>query len=81
MNMACEHLNGKAASSSHQVKPNSNGFVLILVNTRALQVQPVATCRQSPYFHKPAIIIMTSFARLEPTALAVPVLIMTSFSL
>ena len=24
-------------------------------------VQPVATCRQSPYFHKPAILIMTSF--------------------
>jgi len=24
-------------------------------------VQPVATCRQSPYLHKPAVIIMTSF--------------------
>jgi len=30
--------------------------------TTALQY--VATCRQSPYLHKPAIIIMTSFARL-----------------
>jgi len=37
-------------------------------------LQPVATCRQSPYLHKPAIIIMTSFA------LAAPVLIVTSFS-
>jgi len=24
--------------------------------------QPVATCRQSPYLHKPAIVIVTSFA-------------------
>jgi len=31
-----------------------------LVVTRALQ--PVATCRQLPYLHKPAIIIMTSFS-------------------
>jgi len=46
-------------------------------------VQPVATCRQSPYLHKPAIVIVTSFSlwRLAPTALATPVLIMTSFSL
>jgi len=34
--------------------------------TRA--VQPVATCRQSPYLHKPAIVIATSFA----TKLATP---------
>jgi len=49
--------------------------------TRA--VQPVATCHQSPYLHKPAIVIVTSFSlsRLAPTALAAPVLIMTSFSL
>ena len=33
---------------------------LQFVLTRALQ--PVATCRQSPYLHKPAIIIMTSFS-------------------
>jgi len=39
-------------------------------------VQPVATCRQSPYLHKPAIVIVTSLA-----ALAAPVLVMTSFSL
>jgi len=25
-------------------------------------VQPVATCRQSPYLHKPAIVIVTSFS-------------------
>jgi len=51
------------------------------VVTRA--AQPVATCRQSPYLHKPAIVIVTSFLlwRLAPTALAVTVLIMTSFSL
>ena len=50
------------------------------INTRA--VQPVATCRQSPYLHKPAIVVVTSFSlwRLAPTALAAPVLIMTSFS-
>jgi len=27
-----------------------------------IAVQPVATCRQSPYFHKPAIAIVTSFS-------------------
>ena len=49
--------------------------------TRA--VQPVATCCQSPYLHKPSIIIMTLFSlwRLAPTALAAPVLIIASFSL
>jgi len=51
--------------------------------TRA--VQPVATCRQSPYLHKPAIVIVIvtlfSLWRLAPAALAAPVLIMTSFSL
>jgi len=31
-----------------------------LLPTRTLQ--PVDTCRQSPYLHKPAIIIMTSFS-------------------
>ena len=31
-----------------------------IMTTRALQ--PVTTCRQSPYLHKPAIIIMTSFS-------------------
>jgi len=25
-------------------------------------VQPVATCRQSPYLHKPTIVIVTSFS-------------------
>jgi len=43
-------------------------------------VQPVATCRQSPYLNKPAIVIVTPFSlwRLAPTelaALAAPVLI------
>jgi len=57
--------------------------------TRALQ--PVAICHQSPYLRpvpsatKPAIIIMTSFARLAPTALVTrdytpAILIMTSFA-
>jgi len=50
------------------------------------EVQPVATCRQSPYLHKPPIVIVTLFSlwRLAPTALAAlaaPVLINTSFSL
>ena len=53
-------------------KSHSNLFY----NTRAFQ--PVATCRQSPYLHKPdVILIKTSFASLAPTALAAPVLIMT----
>jgi len=45
-------------------------------NTRA--VQPVATCHQSPYLHKPAIVIVTLFSLRR---FAAPVLIMTSFSL
>ena len=34
-------------------------------------MQPVVTCRQSPYLHKPAVVIVTSFSlwRLAPTAL------------
>jgi len=51
-------------------------------------MQPVATCRQSPYLHKPAIVIVTSFSlwRLAPTALAAPgshydvILIVTSLA-
>ena len=35
-------------------------FYLVFTYNRALQ--PVATCRQSPYFHKSAIVIMTSFS-------------------
>jgi len=35
-------------------------FSLLIIYTRALQ--PVATCRQSPYLRKPAIIIVTSFS-------------------
>jgi len=61
---------------------NCNNFAFwVFSSTRA--VQPVATCRQSPYLHKPAIVIVTLFSlwRLAPTALAAPVLIMTSFSL
>jgi len=55
--------------------------ILRLKYTRA--VQPVATCRQSPHLHKPAIVIVTSFLLwcLTPTALPAPILIMTSFSL
>jgi len=57
--------------------------------TRALQ--PVATCRQSTYFHKPAIITVTSFSlwrhswgsrlRRSQPATKAAILIMTSFSL
>jgi len=32
-------------------------FMTVLIQTRALQ--PVATSRQSPYLHKPAVIIMS----------------------
>jgi len=43
---------------------------------------PVATCCQLLYLHKPAIVIVMSFSlrRLAPTALAAPVLIVTSFA-
>ena len=38
-----------------------NRCQLCIVNlTRA--VQPMATCRQLPYLHKPAIVIVTSFS-------------------
>jgi len=52
----------------------------MLINTKA--VQPVITCHQSPYLHKPSFVIVTSFSlwHLAPTALATlaaPVLIMT----
>jgi len=39
---------------------NLNNHIFVLIITRALE--PVATCRQSPYLHKPAIIIMTSLS-------------------
>ena len=47
-------------------------------------MQPVATCLQSPYL-RPSVIIVTSFSlwRRAPTALsalAAPILIMTSFA-
>jgi len=38
-------------------------LVNLSFTTRA--VQPVATCRQSPYLHKPAIVIVTSFSLWE----------------
>ena len=53
-------------------------------------MQPVATCRQSPYLHKPAIVIVTSFSlwRLAPIRRSQPpvlimsdvILIVTSFA-
>jgi len=54
--------------------------------TRAVQL--VAKCRQSPYLHKPAIVIVTSFSLLRPapTGAGSPrfhydvILIMTSFA-
>jgi len=39
------------------VSPEPNDLLLTI---RA--VQPVATCRQLPYLHKPAIVIVTSFS-------------------
>jgi len=84
-------LKVKVKGQSHKV--NFGGLRVVCLEkhicsslyfTRA--VQPVATCRQSPYLHKPAIVIVTSLSlwRLAPMALAVlaaPVLIMMSFSL
>jgi len=45
---------------------------------RTRAVQPVATCRQSPYLHKPAVVIVTSFATelATPTVTDVPTLCM-----
>jgi len=61
----------------------------VVSDTRALQ--PVATCRQSPCLHKPAIIIVTSFSlwrhsrgsrlRCSQPATKPAILIMTSFPL
>ena len=53
-------------------------LLLLLLQTRALQ--PLATRDQLPYLHKPAVIVMMSFAHIVPTVLAAPILIMTSFS-
>ena len=60
------------------VTPN-NPSSGVICETRT--VQPVTTCRQSPYLRKPAIVIVTSFSlwRLALAALAAPVLVMTSF--
>jgi len=67
------HLALSLHSSNEPVEPkpwprhdNSAIYIVIIIITRALQ--PVATCRQSPYLRpvssptKPAILIMTSFA-------------------
>jgi len=40
----------------------------VVYRTTCRALQPVATCRQSPYLHKQAIVIVTSFA----TELATP---------
>jgi len=37
-------------------------YVILLIIFHTRTVQPVATCRQSPYLHKPAIVIVTSFS-------------------
>jgi len=58
---------GKTCLGGRKHCPSACSFVCIFICTRA--VQPVATCRQSPpYLHKPAIVIVTSFA----TELATP---------
>jgi len=48
--------------------------------TRA--VQPVATCRQSPYLHKPAIVIMRSraYGARSPHSHYDVILVMTLFA-
>jgi len=64
-----------------EIRLQRHGLRSDVSSTRA--VQPVATCRQSPYLHKPAIVIVTSFSlwHLAPKALAAPLLCITSFSL
>jgi len=67
------HMALSPHSSNEPVEPkpwprhdNSAIYIVIIIITRALQ--PVATCRQSPYIRlvssatKPAILIMTLFA-------------------
>jgi len=39
---------------------------------RTTALQPVATCRQSPYLHKPSIIMMTSFSLWRHSLLSWP---------
>jgi len=58
-------------------------FIVVRLIKATRAVQPVAICRQSPYLHKPPVVIVTPFSlwRLAPTALAAPVLTMTSLSL
>jgi len=50
---------GPLSDLSDAVQTNRGYYVDFSSATRA--VQPVDTCRQSPYFHKPAIVIVTSF--------------------
>jgi len=62
---------------------NFTEFAVWLINwTRA--VQPMATCHQLSYLHKPAVVkcdVILIVTSLVPTALAAPVLIMMSLSL
>ena len=48
--------------------PNSVKALSARLLSLTTAVQPMATCRQSPYLHKPAIVTVTSFA----TELATP---------
>jgi len=87
-NQGLWHAKTPAPGATSELVTNEHRTKQSIIITRSLQ--PVATCRQSPYLHKPAIIIMASShydvicksrVVLAPTALAAPVLIMTSFSL
>jgi len=56
-------ISGRSVCIHHVTQVNSSsgrGQDDSTVDTRALQ--PVATCRQSPYLHEPAIVIVTSFS-------------------
>jgi len=59
---------GKMALICHHIRSS--------IHTKV--VQPVATCRQSPYLHKPAIVIVTSFSLWCLVTLAAPILITLS---
>jgi len=57
-------------SHLYQVVNNVSCEHWVYVKTRA--VQPVATCRQSPYLHKPAIVIVTSLSLWRDSLLSSP---------
>ena len=56
----CRSECGKLSRFTRLFSSNHDDDIAFFTRTRA--VQPVATCRQSPYLHKSAIVIVTSFS-------------------